>query len=37
MIKLPAILAAGVTMHPLDVCVFVGYLLILLAIGAFVS
>ena len=37
MIKLPAILAVGVTMHPLDVWVFVGYLSALLFIGAFVS
>lgn len=37
MIKLPVVLAEGVTMHPLDVWVFVGYLLALLAIGAFVS
>ena len=37
MIKIPVILAVGVTMHPLDVWVFVGYLLMLLSIGAFVS
>jgi len=37
MINLSVILVADVTMHPLDVCVFAGYLLVLLSIGAFVS
>ncbi|HOL31025.1 MAG TPA: sodium/solute symporter [Anaerohalosphaeraceae bacterium] len=37
MIKLPAILAVGVKLSPLDVWVFVLYLFILLSIGAFVS
>ncbi len=37
MIKLSNILAAGVTMHPLDMTVFVVYILILLGIGGFVS
>lgn len=37
MIKLPALLAAVITLHPLDTLVFVGYLLILLSIGGFVS
>lgn len=37
MIDLPVILAGGITLHPLDVWVFVGYLLVLLSIGAFVS
>ena len=37
MIKISVILSSGVTMHPLDVWVFVGYLIALLAIGAFVS
>jgi len=37
MIKMPVILASDITMHPLDVWVIVGYLLILLSIGAYVS
>ena len=37
MTELPAVMAAGVTMHPLDIAVFAGYLLALLAVGAFVS
>lgn len=37
MIKAPVILPLGVIIHPLDVWVFAGYLLVLLSIGAFVS
>ena len=37
MINLPCILAEGISLHPLDVWVFVGYLSVLLSIGAFVS
>lgn len=37
MIEQEGVLAVGISMHPTDVGVFVGYLLVLLAIGAFVS